>query len=51
MPTIVLGVPSRYIHSHNSMIDVRDYLAMVELSVAIIKKLNQTEVDALTTYL
>jgi len=51
VPTIVLGVPSRYIHSHNSMIDIRDYLAMVELSVAIIKKLNQKEVDALTTYL
>ncbi len=51
VPTIVLGVPSRYIHSHNSMIDVRDYMAMVELSVALVKKLNRIEVDALTTYL
>lgn len=51
IPTIVLGVPSRYIHSHNSMIDIRDYLTMVELSVALIKKLGQAEVDALTQYL
>lgn len=51
VPTIVLGVPSRYIHSHNSMIDVRDYLTMVKLSVALVKKLGQAEVDALTTYL
>ena len=51
VPTIVLGVPSRYIHSHNSIIDVRDYLAMVDLSVALIKKLGQAEVDQLTSYL
>lgn len=51
VPTVVLGVPSRYIHSHNSMIDVRDYLAMVELSVALVKKLNQVKVDSLTAYL
>lgn len=51
VPTIVLGVPSRYIHSHNSMIDVKDYLTMVDLSVALIKKLGQEEVDAFTRYL
>lgn len=51
VPTIVLGVPSRYIHSHNSMIDVRDYMTMVELSVALVKKLGRSEVDALTQYL
>ena len=51
VPTIVLGVPSRYIHSHNSMIDVRDYLAMLELSIALVQRLNRKEVDALTAYL
>lgn len=51
VPTIVLGVPSRYIHSHNSMINVRDYLAMLELSVALVERLDQSEVDALTSYL
>ncbi|MGB2402949.1 MAG: M42 family metallopeptidase [Akkermansiaceae bacterium] len=51
VPTIVLGVPARYIHSHNAIIDVRDYYAMVQLSIAMVKRLNQAEVDALTTYL
>lgn len=51
VPTIVLGVPSRYIHSHNSMIDVTDYLAMVELSVALVRRLAAEDVDALTSYL
>ena len=51
VPTIVLGVPARYIHSHNAIIDVRDYLSMLELSVALVESLNQSEVDALTCYL
>lgn len=51
VPTLVLGTPSRYIHTHNSMIDVRDYLAMVELSIALVQRLDPNEVDALTTYL
>jgi len=51
VPTIVLGVPARYIHSHNAIIDVSDYHAMVELSIALVEKLNQAEVDALTCYL
>ncbi len=51
VPTIVLGVPARYIHSHNAVIDVRDYHAMVDLSIALVERLNQAEVDALTAYL
>lgn len=51
VPSIVLGVPSRYIHSHNSMIDVNDYLAMVNLSMALVQKLDQSTVESLTSYL
>ncbi|HCC19975.1 MAG TPA: glutamyl aminopeptidase [Verrucomicrobiales bacterium] len=51
VPSIVLGVPSRYIHSHNSIIDVNDYLAMVNLSMALVQKLDQANVDSLTEYL
>jgi len=51
VPSIVLATPSRYIHSHNSMIDVRDYMAMVELAIALVQRLDQNEVDALTAYL
>ncbi|BDS08833.1 peptidase M28 [Oceaniferula spumae] len=51
IPVIVLGVPARYIHSHNSIIDVNDYLAMVNLTMALVQRLDQKEVDALTTFL
>ncbi len=51
IPSIVLGVPARYIHSHNAIIDVNDYLAMVALTVALAKRLDEETVEALTNYL
>jgi len=51
VPCIVLGVPSRYIHSHNAIIDIEDYLCMVRLSVALVKRLDQEKVDELVKYL
>lgn len=35
IPSIVLGVPARYIHSHNGIIDIADYRAMVDLAKAL----------------
>ncbi|MGJ8657702.1 MAG: M42 family metallopeptidase [Akkermansiaceae bacterium] len=51
VPCVVLGVPSRYIHSHNAIIDVEDYLCMVRLTVALVKRLDQAKVDELVEYL
>ena len=51
VPCIVLATPSRYIHSHNSMMNIRDYIAMVELSIALVQTLDQEQVDLLTAYL
>jgi len=51
VPVIVFGVPARYIHSHNSMIDINDYLAMVNLTMALVQRLDQKQVEALTTFL
>ena len=51
IPSIVLGTPARYIHSHNAMINLNDYLAMVKLSTALVKALDQETVDGLTQYL
>ena len=51
VPSVVLGVPARYIHSHNAIIDVNDYLHMVALTVALVRKLDQDTVDGLTAYL
>jgi endoglucanase len=51
IPCVVLGVPARYIHSHNSVIDVNDYLHMLALSSALARRLDGEAVDGLTRYL
>lgn len=51
IPCIVLGVPTRYIHAHHGILDVRDYEAAVRLCVALVKKLDQPTVDSLVRYL
>lgn len=51
IPCVVLGVPSRYIHSHNSMINIQDYLDMVNLTTALVRTLDQQTTDSLTQYL
>jgi len=51
IPCVVLGVPARYIHSHNSIIDIEDYLAMVSLTIALAEKLDEGTVESLTRYI
>ena len=51
VPSIVLGIPTRYIHAHNGVLDLRDYCAAVELTVALARSLDQEAVEALTHYL
>ena len=51
VPVIVLGVPARYIHTHNAVLDVADLQACVDLSVALVRRLNAQTVAALTQYL
>ncbi len=51
VPSIVLGVPARYIHSHNAIIDMNDYLHMLSLTIALVRRLDQQTVDGLVTYL
>ena len=48
VPTISMGVPARYIHSHVSMIDRRDFDATVRLLVALVKRLDKKTVAGLT---
>ncbi|MFY0544619.1 M42 family metallopeptidase [Brevibacillus sp. H7] len=47
VPTAVIGIPSRYIHSHASMIDRDDYEAAKRLLIAVVKKLDRTVLDAI----
>ncbi len=51
IPCVVLGTPARYIHSHNAIICASDYHAMVQLSLAMVKNLDQQAVDELTRFL
>ncbi len=41
VPTVVIGVPARYIHTHNSIIDINDYLDGVKLVTALVRKLDK----------
>ena len=44
VPSISMGVPARYIHSHVSIIDRRDFEATVKLLVALVKRLDKKTV-------
>ncbi len=48
VPSISMGVSARYIHSHVSMIDRRDFEATVKLLVALVKRLDKKTVASLT---
>ena len=48
VPSISMGVPARYIHSHVSIIDRRDFESTVRLLLAIIKRLDAKTVAGLT---
>ena len=49
VPSIVFGVPARYIHSHNGIVDLRDYAAMVTLTEALVKRLSNDGLDSVLT--
>jgi putative aminopeptidase FrvX len=48
VPTVVLCVPARHIHSHSSIIHRGDYDDAVKLLVELITRLDQNQVEALT---
>ncbi len=48
VPSIVIGPPVRYIHSHNGILNRTDYDNTVKLLTEIIKKLNTTTVKSFT---
>ncbi|WP_153448894.1 M42 family metallopeptidase [Vibrio algicola] len=44
-PSLSIGIPSRYIHSHTSMIHKQDYLNTVKLLTALAERLDRATVD------
>ena len=45
VPCIVIGIPVRYIHTHNSHAALEDYKAAVALALEIIRKLNRDNIS------
>jgi putative aminopeptidase FrvX len=48
VPTVVVGVPTRHIHSHNAILLRDDYDQVLQLVVALVKKLDAATVASLT---
>lgn len=48
VPSLVIGVPTRYIHSHSGIISRGDFNSIVNLIVEVIKRLNKKTVAKLT---
>lgn len=47
VPSIVLGVPARYVHSHVSIINIDDYRAALDLLLCLLPQLDTSVVDSL----
>lgn len=45
VPTIVIGIPVRYIHSHHGICTLEDYENAVKLAVTIVKDLNKEKIE------
>lgn len=50
VPCVVLGVPARYIHAHNGVLDDRDLQSAIRLAVALVRRLDAATVASLTDY-
>lgn len=50
IPTLVLGTPARYIHSHNAIIDIQDHIALLKLTLELTKKLDAETIEDLIRF-
>lgn len=50
VPSIVVSVPTRYIHSHTSVLSLDDYDNAVKLITAVVKRLDSKTVASLTEF-
>ncbi|MHA2162656.1 MAG: M42 family metallopeptidase [Candidatus Thorarchaeota archaeon] len=48
-PSLVVGVPTRHIHSHHGMLDLRDVELTVDLMVEVIKRLDDKTIASFTS--
>ena len=47
-PSIVIGIPTRHIHAHNSIIDLNDVENAIKLILELVKKLDKETVEGFT---
>lgn len=47
MPTAVVGVPARYIHSNHTIFDIRDYEAARDGMLALLSRLDDETIQCL----
>ena len=50
VPTVVIGVPTRHIHSHNGIMSRKDYDLAVKLVSGLVKRLDKKTVEKLTAW-
>lgn len=50
VPSLALGLPSRYIHSHASIIYEEDYVALLNLVKALIKRMDSAKLAEITKF-
>ncbi|RJQ06139.1 MAG: M42 family peptidase [Bacillota bacterium] len=50
VPSLVISVPTRYIHSHTSILNLEDYDNAVKLVTAVVKRLDARTVGSLTDF-
>ncbi len=48
VPTIVIGTPARYIHTHNTIINIQDYLSALDLVLKLLETLDESTVGSFT---
>ncbi|MCD4670359.1 MAG: peptidase M28, partial [Actinomycetia bacterium] len=49
VPSLFIGIPTRYVHSHHSLLDLEDVEGAIQLIIAMLKKLDQKTVESFTT--
>ncbi|MCU0587716.1 MAG: M42 family metallopeptidase [Syntrophobacteraceae bacterium] len=50
IPTIVLGVPARYIHTHNSIVAIQDYTSALDLTLRLLGAMDADTVQGFTAF-
>ena len=45
VPTVVIAVPSRYVHTHNTILDISDYLNTLKLILKLIENIDEKSAE------